>query len=60
MIFIDRDLTTRSFGYKIISNEGGTQRILEENYGWESPGDVMQYVEELKKAMNEGLKTIFK
>jgi len=59
MVFIDRDVETRQFGYKIISNNDGAQRILFEEYGWSTPGEVLSHLEELKKAINEGVKSAF-
>lgn len=64
MIYISRDPSTRKYGYYIIYNvdnvPGGAQRPLWEQYGWDDPGAVMTFVEELKKAVNEGTKSAFR
>lgn len=64
MVFIDRDPLTRTYGYHIIQNvdgqPGGAQRVLWEQYGWQDPGEVLTFVEDMKKAINEGVKTAFR
>ena len=66
MVFVDRDPLTRTYGYHIIQNlepnqaVGGAQRVLYEQYGFQDPSEVLTYIEDLKKALAEGVKTAFR